>query len=249
MRRLLPDPAEPVDLYDAYRPDSAGASLRLNMVLSADGRATDRGDRTAGLGGEGDLEVFRTLRALADGILVGAGTVRTEGYGPHRMRADLAERRAADARPLPAPIIVVSRSLDLDYASPLFADATSPTIVVTCEASDEKRRRTAAQAGVLVIAGEAEVDLPIALRVLRERFGLMHLLCEGGPSLNAPLLEAGLVDELCLTLAPTIVGTPGPTLVAEMSTSTTLDLLHVLESDGELYLRYAVKRGSPSATE
>lgn len=246
MRRLLPDPAETVDPYDAYRVDQSKPLLRLNMVLSADGRATDRDERTAGLGGEGDHEVFRTLRALADGILVGAGTVRAEGYGPHRLRPDLAERRAADARPLAAPIIVVSRSLELDYASPLFTEAASPTVVLTCDAAPEDRRSAAAHAGVLVIAGDDDVDLPVAIALLREKFGLLHLLCEGGPALNGPLLDAGLVDELCLTLAPTLVGTPGPTLVSQMTTSTTLDLLHVLESDGELYLRYALQEGAPS---
>lgn len=249
MRRLLPDPADPVDVYDAYRIDDERPVLRLNMVLSADGRATDRNDRTADLGGEGDHEVFRTLRALADGIIAGAGTVRAERYGPHRLRADLAERRAAAARPMPAPIIVVSRSLELDYDSPLFTEAATPTIVLTCDAAPENLRAEAANAGVLVVAGETEVDLPVAVRILRERFGLMHLLCEGGPSLNGVLLDAGLVDELCLTLAPTLVGTPGPTLVNQISTTTQLDLLHVLESDGELYLRYSVKGGAAPPSE
>ena len=249
MRRLLPDPAGPVDVYDAYRTDGERPLLRLNMVLSADGRATDREDRTAALGGDGDHEVFRTLRALADGIIAGAGTVRAERYGPHRLRADLAERRAADARPLPAPIIVVSRSLDLDYDAPLFTEAATPTIVLTCDAAPEERRAAAAHAGVLVVAGDTEVDLAVAIRLLRERFGLMHLLCEGGPSLNGPLLDAGLVDELCLTLAPTQIGTPGPTLVSQLTSSTHLDLLHVLESDGELYLRYSVKGGAAPPSE
>lgn len=243
MRRLLPGPVADVDLHEQYSLGDVATHLRVNMVLSADGRATDREGRTAGLGGPGDKDVFRTLRALADGILVGAGTVRTEGYGPHRLSDGLRERRIMDARPLPAPIVVVSRSLDLPFEAPLFTEAETPTIVLTCEAAPEDGRQAAARAGILLIAGEDDIDLPLGLAALGERFGLCHLLCEGGPSLNQPLFEAGLVDELCLTLAPVLVGAEGPSLVPELPVAHDLTLEHVLENEGELYLRYAVKRG------
>lgn len=242
MRRLLPDPATEVDLYDAYGVGEVATHLRLNMVLSADGRATDRKGRSGGLGGDGDKEVFRTLRALADGILVGAGTVRTEGYGPHRLRPDLLARRVDDGRPLPAPIVVVSRSLNLPYDAPLFTEAETPTIVLTCEAAPEEGRQAASRAGILLIAGEDDIELGLGIAALHERFGLCHLLCEGGPTLNAPLLEAGLVDELCLTVAPLLVGVDGPSLVDGLSAGHALDLRQVLEQDGELFLRYGVER-------
>ena len=240
MRRLLPEPAADVDPYEAYGLGDVASHLRLNMVLSADGRATDREGRSAGLGGAGDKEIFRALRALSDGILVGAGTVRTEGYGPHRMREDLRERRVADARPLPAPIVVVSRSLELPFDAPLFTEAETPTIVLTCEAAPADGRQAAARAGILLIAGDDEIDLPLGIATLGERFGLCNLLCEGGPTLNAPLLEAGLVDELCLTLSPVLVGADAPGLVSDLSRGRELTLEQVLEHDGELYLRYAV---------
>lgn len=242
MRRLLPDPADDVDVYDAYRVDDGTAHLRVNMVLSTDGRAQDRDGRTGALGGAGDQLVFRTLRALADGILVGAGTARAEGYGPHRLREGLRERRIADGRPLPAPIVVVSRSLDLDYGAPLFTEAQSPTVVLTCEAAPEEGRSAAARAGVLLIAGEEEVDLRLGIAALRERFGMAHLLCEGGPTLNGPLFDAGLADELCLTMTPVLVGAEAASLVGNLSAARPLRLTHALEDAGELYLRYAVAR-------
>lgn len=240
MRRLLPGPAADIDPYEAYRLEEVASHLRLNMVLSADGRATDREGRSGGLGGPADKEVFRTLRALSDAILVGAGTVRTEGYGPHRIREDLRERRIADARPLPSPIVVVSRSLELPYDAPLFTEAETPTIVLTCEAAPSEGRHAAARAGILLIAGDEEIDLPLGITTLGERFGLCHLLCEGGPTLNAPLLESGLVDELCLTLSPSLVGSDAPGLVSDLSHGHDLTLEQVLEQDGELFLRYAV---------
>ena len=242
MRRLHPDPAADVDPYEEYAVGDVAAHLRVNMVLSADGRATDREGRSGGLGGEGDKEVFRALRAQADAILVGAGTVRTEGYGPHRMRADLRERRILDGRPLPAPIVVVSRSLDLPFDGPLFTEAETPTIVLSCQAAPAEGRQAAARAGILLIAGEDDIDLALGVSTLGERFGLCHLLCEGGPTLNGPLFAAGLVDELCLTLSPLLVGDAGPSLVGDLPEGRALTLRHVLEHDGELYLRYGMTR-------
>lgn len=242
MRRLLPAPATEVDAYDAARPDRDGPLLRVNFVVSTDGAAVDEDGHSGGLGGPGDRELFRALRAHADGILVGAGTARAEGYGPHRLRADLAARRAADGRPGPAAVVLVSRSLSVDFGDELFTTAATPTIVVTCAAGPAEGRAAAERAGALVVAGEDEVDLPLAVRLLRERHGLDHLLCEGGPRLVEGVLGAGLADELCLTLAPVVVGGDGPRLVRDLPARVALDLATVHEQDGELFLRYAVIR-------
>jgi len=242
MRQLFPAVVDDVDLYDAYSPASSDPVLRLNMVSSADGRVTDRDGRSGGLGGNGDKEVFRTLRALADGILVGAGTARAEGYGPHRLRTDLAQRRTAVGLGGPAPIVVVSRSLDMDYDAPLFSEAQTPTIMLTCQSAPADVQRRAAEAGVVVVAGDDDVDLKLGVAVLRQQFGLAHILCEGGPSLNAALLDAGLVDELCLTLAPMVVGHDAPSLTAPIQSGRPLTLHTALEQDGELFLRYRLGR-------
>jgi riboflavin-specific deaminase-like protein len=244
MRRLLPPPVEEVDPYEAYRPEERTAPLlRVNMVTSADGAVTDERGASGGLGGEGDRRLFGTLRALADGILVGAGTVRVDRYGAHRPDEDLAARRRAEGRPETAPIIVVTRSLDLDFGSRLFTEARSPTIVLTGTEAPAERRRAAERAGVVILAGQREVDLPTGVRLLREQLGLRHLLCEGGPTLNAPLFSAGLVDELCLTLAPSVIGRPGPRILGGLDRRLELRLMAVCEQDDELYLRYRVARG------
>lgn len=241
MRQLVPVPLPDVDAYAAYRPDDPKAPLlRLNMVMSADGSVTDERGRAGGLGGEADREVFRTLRALADAILVGAQTARTEGYGPHRVRADLAERRRGDGRDAPAAVVVVSRSLDLDYRGRLFTEAVTPTVVLTCQAADPGRRRAAERAARVLVAGEATVDLAAGLGLLRSELGLAHVVCEGGPTLNAALLSAGLVDELCLTIGPMLTGVDGLPLVRGVAPRVPLRLLSVLEAGGELMLRYTV---------
>jgi Pyrimidine reductase, riboflavin biosynthesis len=138
MRRLLPEPAVDLDPFEAYGdvPGARdGAWLRIGMVMSADGSVTDERAWTDGLGGDADFRVFRTLRALADGIMIGAATVRTGRIGPHRLRPELRARREGIGKPAPAPIIVVSGSLALDWTLPLFTAGES--IVVTSAAALE----------------------------------------------------------------------------------------------------------------
>ena len=232
MRRLLPEPAAGgIDPYDAYA-DAPG--LRVGMVMSVDGSVTDADGWTDALGGEADFRVFRTLRALAGAILVGAATVRTGRLGPARLRSDLRARRGGP----PAPIIVVSRSLDLDWTLPLFTEAETPTIVVTSRGA---RHKIPGHVQV-VEAGDDDVDLPAAVRTLREDLGYDHLLCEGGPSLATALIRASLVDELCLTIAPTLLGDPGHTrLLGSLDAEAPLDPAAVYLDEGVLFVRYRLR--------
>ena len=169
MRRLLPDPVDPVDPAEVYadRPAAAGRpAVRLNMIASVDGAVSVRG-RSGALGGPGDRRVFGALRSLADVVLVAAGTVRAERYGPA-------------APPGPA-IAVVSRSLDLDWDSPLFTAAGVRPIVLTVASAPAERRARAAAVADVIVAGEAGVDLGRALAALGGR-GARHVLAEGGPT-------------------------------------------------------------------
>ena len=239
MRRLHPDPADSVDLAAAYAvPKRLLRHLRVNMVSSADGAATIEG-RVGALTSTADQALLHLLRALADVVLVGAGTIRAEGYGPIRI-PDAWQQIRLDRgqQPFP-PVAVLTRSLDLDLRAPLFTDATSRPLVLTCAGSPAERRSEAAEVADVVVAGEEYVDLASAAEALAER-GLVHVLSEGGPQLLSELFSAGLVDELCLALAPLIVGghdtriTSGP----RMSPPTGMELAQVLEEEHFLFLRY-----------
>jgi len=243
MRQLLPFPADDVSPYDVYGGAQPTRLVRINMVASVDGRVTDDRGRSAGLGGDGDFQVFRALRALADGILVGAGTARTEGYGPHRLTRDLAALRRANGRDAPAAVIVVSRSLELDTGTPLFTQAVTPTIVLTCASSPRDRRAALAGVARVVIAGDDQVDVADGLAQLASDHGIAHVLCEGGPSFNTTLLAAGVADELCLTVAPLLVGHEGAGIAIPPFPPAGLELVSLCEQDGELYSRYAVRDG------
>jgi riboflavin biosynthesis pyrimidine reductase len=215
MRQVYPGGSALTDaaLAELYAYPGLGAPpahwLRANMVASLDGAATVAG-RSGGLSGEADVQVFAMLRALADVILVGAGTVRAEGYGPVRPESEgLRWAWLRDGRAPSPPIAVVTRALDLDLGSPLLADAPphARTIVITTRTAPAARLAAAARTAEVIVAGEASVDLKAALDALTGR-GHQRILCEGGPHLLAELAGAGLLGELCLTVSPLLAG-PG----------------------------------------
>ena len=176
--------------------------LRVNFVSSIDGAAT-RGGLSGGLSPAADRRVFDVLRRLCDVVMVGAGTVRAEGYTAMRVDADSAAlRRAHGLTEHPAFAIVTAR-LDLDPASPIFRDAPVRPVILTVASAPADRRAALAGVADLVDAGEDEVDAGRARAALVER-GLGGILCEGGPSLFGAVLAADAADELCLTLAPTL---------------------------------------------
>jgi len=241
MRQLLPHPDSAPDLWQAYAYPAGGGCLRANMVASADGAAT-WADRSAALAGPADKAVFRLLRALADVVLVAAGTVRKEGYGPPKLPAELTARRTADGRPPQPHLAVVSGSLDLDWSSTLFSESTSRPLIITSSAADDDRLAQAREVADVVVAGAESVDLRLAVQELAER-GHQRLLTEGGPSLLGQLVAEDLLDELCLTVAPRLAGA-GPPRIVTGAPGALLDraLVGVLEDDGFLFLRYARRR-------
>ncbi len=248
MRQLFPLQTEDVDpapLYSDTRPTVGDRPYVVaNMVASIDG-ATAVAGVTAKLGCPGDRRIFFLLRSLADVILVGAQTVRVEGYGPPRLSAEALEARLERDQPALPTIAVVSRSLDFDWSSPLFNNPTTRPILLTVRSANGERVSRARERAEVLIAGDTSVDLAQGLRQLRAR-GAALVLCEGGPTLNAGLAGAGVLDELCLTVAPLLVGDGGPArIMGDHPLDPTLEasMLHVLEEDRFLFLRYRLERG------
>ncbi len=241
MRQLLPAAIDPVDPFAVYGdvPVAVGRpGVRLNMIASVDGAAAVDG-RSGGLGGPADHRLFSVLRALADVVLVAAGTVRAEGYGPASLPDGLqAARRERDETPVPA-IAVVSRSCQLDWDSSFFTAATVRPVVLTVADAPAARLARAVEVADVVVAGEVDVDLRRALAALAER-GARSVLAEGGPSLNGQLASVGLLDEVCLTLAPWLAGGDARRILTNASDARprTLRLSSVCEEDEYLFLRF-----------
>ena len=247
LRRILPGHA-------AVCPDEAISGLRLgelapparpylvlNMVASADGKATFDG-RTRGLSSPADRQVFHHLRTQADAVMVGAGTLRAERYGRMVREPALREKRRREGLS-PEPLAcVVSGRLDLPHDLPLLADPESRVVVLT--ASHASVLEAAAQVEYVREVRDA-LELSPLLGRLRRELGVRSILCEGGPTLNSSLLREGLVDELFLTVSPMLVGGAGGiTIVAgePLPAPVALELVSLLESDSHLFARLRVRR-------
>jgi riboflavin biosynthesis pyrimidine reductase len=223
--RLWPDPAEQLhdgELMDAVDHDG----VRLNFVASVDGAAT-RDGLSGGLGGPADERYFALLRRVADVVVVGAGTVRAEGYGPMIV--------SQPRRGQPVLAIVTGR-LDLDPASPLFTEAPVKPLIITTERAPD----AAAFADVadVLVAGSTRVDAGRAVEALHAR-GLHRILCEGGPTRFGSVLAADVLDELCHTVSPSLEAGDARRIATGEAPARDMHLAAVLRSGDTLLLRYA----------
>ncbi len=241
MRMLYPEALLSVDPADVYAdlPRREGRpAVRLNMIVSVDG-GTSWGGVSGALGGAADKALFRVLRSFADIVLVAAGTVRAEHYGPAVMsEAAQAARVARGQKPVPR-IAVVSRSCRLDWDTAFFTNATERPLVVTVSSADAAERDRAAHVADVVVAGEGDVDLAQALDAFAG-FGAHHVLAEGGPTLNGALARARLLDELCVTLSPRLASGDAKRIIAGSTLEELegLRLRSICEEDDFLFLRY-----------
>lgn len=245
--RLIPsregEPLSAPEALEGWRGQGAQGSARvaLNMIVSLDGRTAIDG-RSAPLSSPADRALFHALRAEADAVMVGGGTVRTERYGPIIPAARTRELRAARGLSEQPLAVIVSRRLDFDATVPLLADPGSHVVIITptprdlppCAAAVDYVRAPTLREGLAELAS---------------RHGVRDVVCEGGPGLNASLAGEDLIDELFLTLAPILVGdTPGGKSLLDghaLSEPDRLELRMLLETDSQLYARY-VKRSEPS---
>lgn len=224
-----------LELASVYAYPQIGRWLRANMVASLDGAAAYEG-KVSPLGSEADQQVLSLLRGLSDVVIVGANTVRVEGYGP--MPPDESWREIRQGRPSAPPLAIVSARLDLDFDAPVFADAYVRPILITCESAPVERRREAEQRADVVVCGGLVADIGEAFDALADR-GFTRQLSEGGPRLLAEIARAGRLDELCLTLSPRIVAGNEPRITnGPLVEDVPMRLERVFEEDGFLFTRY-----------
>lgn len=216
--------------------------LRVNFIASIDGAASHNGV-SGPLNNEVDKEVFDVLRMLADVVLVGAGTVRAEGYGAMRLGADAVAWRVAHGLPEHPVFAVLSSELDLSPDMPLFADAPVRPIVVTHARTPEGGRRrhqldVLRYVADLLICGEDSVDPELMVAGLATH-GLPQILSEGGPHALGSFIAADVVDEMCLTIAPVLEGGDATRVTAGGAQITRhLRLAHAMPAGDLVFLRY-----------
>jgi riboflavin-specific deaminase-like protein len=205
------------------------------MISTLDGRAA-RDGRSSTIGGEADLQRLLDLRTIADAVLIGTGTLRAEGYARLvRAEARRARRRAEGLTEDPLAVIV-SRRFDIPWEAGLFEAPEQPVLIYTgVEAGEPPDVPAPVEVVRLEVPG-----LTAMLGDLHAR-GVRKLLSEGGPTMHGALWEAGLVDELNLTLTPLITGDADEPNIVEggrLPEAAELELLEVERVGSELFLRY-----------
>ena len=219
------------------------------FAMSLDGRIAIDG-HAAGIGSRRDMEHLHALRAHADAVLLGAGTLRAERYGTLLRRADhervVPERVARGQRPHPA-LVVVTSSLDLPWDAGVFTSGLGEVLVaVPAGGTTPSLPETATPTGVLELpATNGRIDLAALLRHLRIEHDVASVLCEGGADLHRDAVAAGVLDELFVTIAPRLVGQQAaPTLLAgaDLPTPVDLELVELVPVDGELFGRWRIRQ-------
>ena len=250
MRALLPRPLDEVDdqfLLDSYAAP-AGCFTRFNFVSSLDGSAT-LGGLSGAMGSPADFRVFSLLRRLADVILVGAGTVRAEGYdGPLLDDQSLAWRQHAGKGGHP-PLGIISRSARLEPQAPVFTRAPGQVFVFHSAPVPESRRlQYPAQVQLIRVpeGGDGGCDPAAVLQWLHGQ-GLNMVHAEGGPRIFGQFIASGLVDSLCLSFSPLLAGGQGPRISqAAQQSPQPMVLHHLLEQDSMLLAEY--RKGTSGIT-
>lgn len=195
--------------------------LRVNFVSTVDGAATGSDGRSGSINNAADKRVFHLLRKLCDVVVVGAGTARAEGYKPGR-----------------TPICVVG----LSGSVPETLRGASPGQVLLATVSSApglvEARELLGEDHVLEL-GADRVDMAALKATLFSR-GFDDMLSEGGPHLFDGMLAAGVVDELCATQVPRMVGGTHTRMTAGLPVDVHLSLETLLEEDGTLIARWLV---------
>jgi riboflavin biosynthesis pyrimidine reductase len=247
LERVFPSPAAATDeeLLHWYAAGRTGAPwVGFNFVSSIDGAATVAG-RSGQLGNAADQHIFSLLRRHADVILVGAQTVRAEGYGGPLLSAEARQWRRANGLAAHPPLAIVSGTLNLDPGHEVFALAPVRPLLITTAAAPAERRAALETVADIITAGTDTLDVDLLIAELAGR-GLNSIHSEGGPTLLGTFQAADRVDELCLTLSPLLVGGTAKRIAdvlpgaraAGLVEPRDMTLAHILRAGSMLFLRY-----------
>ncbi|MHC5796119.1 dihydrofolate reductase family protein [Lacisediminihabitans sp. FW035] len=233
VRRLFPEAGPSIPLEDSdsrarlaelYGLPGAD-TLRINLVASVSGSAAGGDDTSETLTNRADRKILGVIRRDSDVVLVGASSVRAEGY----------------QLPRTAPLAIVTSTGDLG-GHRLTVDPDRFVPLVLCPASAADVARSGLPSAEIVVVPDtagrlSAVDIVSTLR----RRGLRRIVCEGGPSLAAQMLDAGIVDELCLSTSPTVGGVSLPMFGTSPISAHRLELAQLLADDSStLYARWRV---------
>lgn len=227
---------------DQVSPGPGLPYVRFNFVTSADGSATSNG-LSAGLGNDGDKRIFHLLRRLPDIILVGAGTIRSEGYEGSLVDEEGWAWRTAHRLPEHPALGIISGSLNLDPGSGLFTKSPVRPVIFTSNSAPARQLSALSRVADVVVCGADAVEPASLLKALADR-SLPRVLCEGGPAVLGALTASDAIDDLCLSISPLLAGGEGPWISAGQAPAypVALSLASLLTEESALYIRYVKAR-------
>lgn len=180
--------------------------LTVNMAITADGKIATANRKISSFGSAVDKRHLLELRATADAVMAGARTIDsspvTMGPGPTRYRRLRVSKGLGEYNLR----IIVSRRATVNPNAKIFRHTFSPILVLTTGLASRERVRALQEYATVKSFGRKEINFKRALEWLHEKWGVRHLLCEGGGELNDALFRVGLVDELHLTICPFVFG-------------------------------------------
>lgn len=258
--RLFPQPTGRLAVEDVYK-DISFPALKtpkerpytlINVVASLDGKATV-GGKAGSIGTLVDRTLMRALRAKADAVMTGGGTLRAEKLSL-AIPEDLARaREARGLRPEPLAVIATANG-DVPLRANLLGSSPDNLLILASTETPKERLTALSSFGSVEVVDKEETATPEprlnlkgALESLKERYAVEVLLVEGGPTLNHSLVSLGLADELFLTLAPKLLGGERPGALSTFegpllrSNDIGPKLVSVHLAEGELFLRYALR--------
>ena len=218
--------------------------VMMNMAMSADGKISTRLREPITLGTVHDRLLMDRLRAQADAVIIGAGTLRVDGFPLLVRNSDVRRRRTSRGMD-PHPVnILLSRSLAIPTHRLFFENPTTRKIIYTSRSAGLKKRKQLERYAEIVLVPVRSSFLKYVLSDLTGR-GFKKVLVEGGGELNFSFFREGLVDEIYLTITPRIIGGGGaPTVVDGRGflkhNHIKLGLRSVKRVGNELFLRYRV---------
>jgi len=218
----------------------------INMAMTADGKITSAVREYPRFSSDGDRRNMDRLRAEADALMVGAGTLRADDPDLRVRDREMIEYRRSLGKPPLLVNVMVTASANVDGIARFFDPALSSARVVAT-VDDAPKERLASLAGRAEVwrLGRGDVDLVRLVERLRER-GVERLLLEGGGELNWKMVRARLVDELHVTIAPALLGgREAPTLLEgegfEMQAQRRLRLAELRREGDEVFCRYRLE--------